>query len=321
MLNRLPDDVLLQVLGYCLPTDVQNASMTCRWLYSFVGLYRSHLPQFTTNCVVNLLNESQIKICLRKNLDSNRISKNISSKQITYMPQINLNETPLLENLNAYRITSLTLYSKGSSVVEVADQFIGWLSTLLKSNLPSMEFVSLKGLNMNDLTDRTWSMFLELCGNNVKFSVTNCSFPRLLMIYDLYKIPWTYLTETYNSFCENNMSSELIRDQNQKLVRHIVEEDVDSTDLFSIQDDENSFVFELISNWIRAKHPHEISVGVWKKLAADHLDSLLYEHENAQWMAGMFAYRNHFHSHLYLVVDSRQRLFLNLCVRSSVDLL
>lgn len=166
------------------------------------------------------------------------------------MPRLNPTDKPLFQKLYQYKITSLSLYGTGETIAELANKFIFWLTSQLKTVRPIIEFISLKNLNLSDVENEVWTGFLALCGVNCKFSVRhffvltlfdsfqciNCTFPRLSMVYQLYtRVPlFEYLTETYTIALENDLPEEKTRKMNQRFFQQIAEGTSTSMDLSSI---------------------------------------------------------------------------------------
>ncbi|KAI6227601.1 hypothetical protein M3Y99_01238800 [Aphelenchoides fujianensis] len=300
MLDALHNDVLLELLGWCGPADVQAVAQTCRRLGAFVHSFRAHLPRYTTACSITLLDGRQMRVRLRQSSPT-RFTPAAANK-VVVMSRVHPQDDPLLDSLTACcRITSLSLYGTGPLVAQVADWFVRWLLAQLHTRKGKMEFVSLRNLNLRDVGENTWRSLLDLCSARSRFSCGNCAFARLSLLYELYdRLPrLEYLNESYSTIDEEDVEEAEIARKNRELVVWIAEEDVQA-------------------QWVHSKTPNEFSHLCLRKAREDVRFRLL-AHENAEKVAGMIVYRNRFHSDLCLFVDVQQRLFVNLCVRDARD--
>ncbi|KAI6233858.1 hypothetical protein M3Y99_00854700 [Aphelenchoides fujianensis] len=265
MLDALHSDVLLELLSWCGPADVQAVAQTCRRLGAFVHSFRAHLPRYTTACSITLLDGRRMRVRLRQ------------SSPTRFAP------------------------AAAKKVVLVG----------------KLEFVSLRNLDLRDVGERTWRSLLNLCSSRSRFSCVNCPFARLSRLYELYdRLPrLEYLNESYSTIDEEDVEEAEISRTNRLLVEWIAEDDIQAVDLGSLRDADGGFLFDLISQWVHSKTPNEFSHLCLRK-TGENLRSRLLAHENAEEVAGMIAYRNHFHHDLCLLVDVQQRLFVNLAMAS-----
>ncbi|KAI6227581.1 hypothetical protein M3Y99_01236600 [Aphelenchoides fujianensis] len=301
MLDALHSDVLLELLGWCGPADVQAVAQTCRRLRAFVHSFRAHLPRYTTACSITLLDGRQMRVRLRQ-ASPTRFPP-AAAKKVVFMSRLHAQDSPLLDSLTAYcRITSLSLYGTGPLVAQVADRFVRWLLAQLHTREGKLEFISLRNLDLRDVGGGTWRSLLDLCSSRSRFSCVNCSFARLSLLYELYeRMPQLeYLNESYSTIEEEDVEEAEIARKNRELVEWMPK----ATSKRSIW------------RWVHSKAPNDFSHLCLRK-TGENLRSRLLAHENAEEVAGMIAYRNHFHHDLCLLVDVQQRLFLNLCVRDT----
>ncbi|KAI6226378.1 hypothetical protein M3Y99_01297700 [Aphelenchoides fujianensis] len=305
MLDALHNDVLLELLGWCEPADVQTVAQTCRRLRAFVDSFRAHLPRYTTACSITLLDGRQMRVRLRQSSPT-RFTQ-ASAKKVVFMSRLHLQDGPPRDSLTACcRITSLSLYGTGPLVAQVADRFVRWLLAQLHTRRGKLEFVSLRNLDLRDVSGGTWRSLLDLCSSRSRFSCVNCTFARLSLLYELYdRLPrLEYLNESYSTIDEEDVEEAAISRKNRELVERIAEGDVQAVDLGSLRDVDGSFLFDLIT-WVHSKTPNDFSHLCLRK-TGENLRSRLLAHEYAEGVAGMIAYRNHFHPDLCLLVDVQQ---------------
>ncbi|CAD5216118.1 unnamed protein product [Bursaphelenchus okinawaensis] len=178
MLPVLPDDLLLRLLSFCDPDDVNNFCLLDKRLNEFVQFYRWHLPKENANCSIRVDQNDNVYI---KMSPASRFSRTQRCKKFLYSAK-----SKKLDVLSGFNILNLAITGTHFKTCIVTPSFLCWLQSFLSvRNLPQLQYLSFKYLDFSQLNQQTAANLFRVLNDDTKISIKNCIFNSTSEIYNI----------------------------------------------------------------------------------------------------------------------------------------
>ncbi|CAD5222033.1 unnamed protein product [Bursaphelenchus xylophilus] len=256
MLPVLPDDLLLRLLSFCEPDDVNNFCLLDKRSNEFVQNFRWHLPRQDSNCIVRIDANDNVYI---KMSPATVFSINQRCKKFVFSPR----SKPLDDSVfSAYNIHNLAIIGTHSKVCKVTPSLTDWIQLQLNNkNIPQLQHISLKYLDFSSLSYTDFSKLFEIIGINGKVSIKNCIFPVISMIYDVFLQvgKFEYVVENGNTIKELDYNVEEMVRLTENVLDTVISGCSTKLDLSSLVVPSVGVIVKFIQKWRMTREPNDFS--------------------------------------------------------------